>query len=72
MDIPFQYGFTLNRWQHYLHCMLLKEDIPYINKLRIIQLIEADFNGATKTMLSRQLMQHADNAGINSTHTHSG
>ena len=72
MNIPFQYGYTLNRWQHLLHYMLLKKYRPYINKLRIIQLIEADFNAVVKRLLSRRLMRYADNAGANSTQTHSG
>ena len=72
MNIPFQYGFPLDRWLHSLHCMLLKKDRPYINKLRIIQLIEADFNASMKILLSRRLMRHADNAGVNSTQTHGG
>ena len=28
MNIPFQYGFPLDRWLHSLHCMLLKKDKP--------------------------------------------
>ena len=72
MQTPFKYGFSLNRWQKYLHCMLLKKELPYIDKLRIIQLIEADFNAAMKILLSRRLMRHADHAGVNSNQTHGG
>ena len=72
MQVPFKYGFSLNRWQHSLHCMLLKKELPYIDKLRIIQLIEADFNAAMKILLSRRLMRHADHAGANSNQTHGG
>ena len=72
MYLPFHYGFTLDRWLHSLHCMLLKKDKPYIDKLRIIQLIGADFNAALKILLSRRLMRHADGMGINSTQTHGG
>ena len=52
--------------------MLLKRDKPYLTQLRIIQLIEADFNGSLKILLSRRLMRHADSHGINSTQTHGG
>ena len=72
MELPFKYGFTLDRWLNSLHCMLLKKDKPYLTQLRIIQLIEADFNGALKILLSRRLMRHADTHGINSTQTHGG
>ena len=72
MNIPFQYGFPLDRWLHSLHCMLLKKNRPYITHLRIIQLIEADFNGSLKILLSRRLMRHADKFGVNSDQTHGG
>ena len=72
MLVPFKYEFSLNRWQHSFHCMLLKKELPYIDKLRIIQLIEADFNAAMKILLSRRLMRHADHAGANSNHTYGG
>lgn len=55
-----------------LHCMLLKKDRSYIDKIRILQLIEAVFNGDVKILLSRRLMRHADNAGVNSMQTHGG
>ena len=72
MYLPFHYWFTLDIWLHSLHCMFLKKDKPYIDKLRIIQLIEADFNAALKILLSRRLMRHADGMVINSTQTHGG
>lgn len=46
--------------------------MPYINKLRIIQLIEADFNAAMKLLLSRRCMQHTNTTGTNSDQTHGG
>ena len=52
--------------------MLLKQDKPYLAKLRIIQLIEADFNGALKILLSRRLIRHDDTYGTNSHQTHGG
>ena len=72
MNIPFQYGFPLDRWLHSLQCMLLKKDRPYITKMRIIELIEADFNASMKILLSRRLMRHADKSGVNNAQTHGG
>ena len=72
MNIPFQYGFPLDWWLHSLHCMLLKKDRPYITKLRIIQLIEADVNASMKILLSRRLMRHAEHAGVNIAQTYGG
>ena len=41
---PFQYGFTLDRWQQSVHFMLKKLAVPKWEKLWIIQLLEGDFN----------------------------
>ena len=46
--LPFMYGFTKQRWKRSLHVMLAKADKPYIHRLRIVQLFEADFNTALK------------------------
>lgn len=57
---PFQYGFTYARWQRTLHAMLMKEDHPYIHRLRIIQLFETDFNAAIRILYCRRLIPHGD------------
>ena len=36
MSIPFKYGKTIERWEQSLHCMLQKDSLPYIHRLRII------------------------------------
>lgn len=55
MNIPDHYEFTLNTSKYSLHCMLFKNQL-YIDKLRIIELIEDDFNAAMNNMLlSRSL-----------------
>ena len=53
-----------------MHCMVQKKQHPYINKLRIIQLFEADFNSALKYVLERRLLYHSEAQCINSTQTH--
>jgi hypothetical protein len=58
IEKAFQFGFSYPRWQISLHCMLKKDDKPYIHRLRIIQLFEGDFNGALKFLLGRLLMYH--------------
>lgn len=40
--------------------MLKKEKLPYIHRLRIIQLFEADFNAALKIFYSKKMMPHGD------------
>lgn len=52
--------------------MLSNKEQPYVDKLQIIQLIEADVNATMKMPLSRQLMRHANNAGVNISQTHIG
>lgn len=60
LSLPFQYGFTYQRWQKSIHTMLLKEDRPFIHCLRIIQLFEADFNVGMGIQYSRRLMPHGE------------
>ena len=31
MTVPFQYGFSLKRWENSVHCMLQKETKPFIH-----------------------------------------
>ena len=50
--------------------MLQKKDLPYITKLRIIQLFEADFNTTLKIIYSRKLMQFGDKYHLNSDETY--
>ena len=42
MNTPFQYGFALTRWKKSMHCMIQKEELPYITQLRIVQLYAAN------------------------------
>jgi hypothetical protein len=45
MSTPFEFGFTLDRWLHALLVMLEKiKGQPCLDKLRVIQLLEADLN----------------------------
>ena len=66
MNIPFRYGTPLNRWLRSLHCMIQKDTLPQITRLRIVQLYEADFNSVLKLILGRRLMYHSESHGINS------
>lgn len=60
----FTLGFSYERWEISLHCMLKKKKHPYSQKLRIIQLFEGDFNGALKYLLGRKLMRYITSLGI--------
>jgi hypothetical protein len=55
-SIPFQFGFSPSRWRIAIDTMLEKTPgNPHLSKLRIIQLIEADFNTGLKIIWSRRL-----------------
>ena len=43
--------------------MIQKKPLPYINKLRIVQLYEADYNSYLKYILGRQLIKHSEHHG---------
>ena len=63
--LPFLYGFSKQRWKRSLHVMLAKLDKPYIHKLRIVQLFEADFNAALKILYSRRMMENSEKYRLN-------
>ena len=61
ISIPLIHGFSPQRWQNSIHVMLEKiEGQPRIDKLRIIQLLEADFNIALKIKIGRSIMYNAE------------
>ena len=70
--LPFRYGFTLDRWQRSVHFMLKKLAVPNWEKLRIIQLLEGDFNGGLRFLSGCRLMHHADVHKISSESTYGG
>ena len=65
METPFQVGIPLTRWTRSLHCMIQKMEQPFVNKLRIVQLYEADFNTMLKFIIGRRLMQYGEKHGLN-------
>jgi hypothetical protein len=53
LTIPFWCGFGLERWKYVIQAMLEKlPGWPWIEKLRIIQLIEVDLNAASKILFA--------------------
>ena len=63
MSIPFERGFAPQRWKKCLEIMLEKEaGSPMIHRLRIIVLLEADFNLALRTIWMHRLFKKAEEA----------
>ncbi len=64
MSVLFELGFTLSRLERVHQTMLEKSPgNPRIDKLQVIQLIEADFNMSLKIIVGRRLIQHAETQG---------
>ena len=72
MEAPFKYGFTYKEWEVSVHCMLMKDELPYYHRLRIIQLFEGDLNGALQLLFGRRQMEYMDKHGLNSDATYGG
>ena len=65
MYLPFKYGFSMLRWQRAIDVMLEKlNGVKKIHLMRIIGLVEADFNCALKILYSDRLMKNPEDAGI--------
>ena len=65
MSIPFQKGFAPSRWKRCTEIMLEKDPgNPMIHRLRIIVLLEADFNLALRTIWMRRLFTQAEKANF--------
>ena len=72
MNAAFEFGFSYTEWEQSVHCMLMKEEILYIHRLRIIQLFEGDLNGALKLLFGRRLMKYGEANNLNSEATYGG
>jgi hypothetical protein len=65
ISLPFMYGFACERWLHAINVMLeKKKGIRNIHMLRIIGLIEADFNMALKFYFAYKMMENAERDGL--------
>jgi hypothetical protein len=72
MEAPFKHGFTYQEWAISVHCMLMKDDLPFYHRLRIIQLFEGDMNGAFQLLFGRRQMDYMELNNLNSDATYGG
>ena len=64
LSLPFKHGFTLHRWTSAVQVMLEKtKGCARIDKLRVIQLLEADLNMALCIIFGRRLIHRAEDRG---------
>ncbi|KAL7550658.1 hypothetical protein ACHAWF_013872 [Thalassiosira exigua] len=61
MILPFMYGFKNERWANSPDVMLKKKPgVRRIHQLRIIGLVEADFNTALKLFFAKHLISNTE------------
>ena len=66
MSLPLKYGFVNERWCRATDVMIeKKQGARKIHQLRIIGLIEADFNTALKLIFAKKRMSNAEISGLN-------
>jgi hypothetical protein len=71
INIPIQNGFSPTRWQTVVNAMLEKiPGKPYLHKLRVIHILEADYNLALKQIFGRRLLQNCEQHGAHGNDGH--
>jgi hypothetical protein len=65
MSLPFQHGFTSDRWARVTDIMLEKEPgNARCHRLRILALFESDLNQAKRILIGRPVQQHLEDHNI--------
>jgi hypothetical protein len=65
INIPTQQGFSPTGWQTVVNAMLEKiPGKPFLHKLRVIHILEADYNLTLKNIFGRRLMNHCEKHDI--------
>ena len=61
LNIPIQLGFAPERWTHSVTPMIEKDDgKPYLTRLRIIHLFEADYNLFLKILFGKRMVSNGE------------
>jgi hypothetical protein len=64
INIPTKIGFSPRRWQTVINAMLEKiPGKPFLHKLRVIHILEADYNLTLKNIFGRRLMRNCERHG---------
>jgi hypothetical protein len=64
INIPLSQGFSPTRWQTVINAMLEKTPgSPILHKLRVIHILEADYNLTLKAIFGRRLIRNCESHG---------
>ena len=67
--LPFMCGFANNRWAKCLDVTLEKKSgVRQIHQLRIIGLVEANFNTALKIFFAKQMISNSERTSLTEEH----
>ena len=72
IEIPFKLGFTYDRWETSFHTMIMKKAKPWANAMRIVQLLEGDYNAGLRYLVQRCVSAHAEKKNIYGDSTYGG
>jgi hypothetical protein len=65
INIPIAHGFSPLRWQTVINAMLEKvPGNPLLHKLRVIHILEADYNLTLKAIFGRRLLYNCKEHGV--------
>jgi hypothetical protein len=63
LNLPIQYGFSPKRWTQSVTPMIEKDEgKPYLTRLRVIHLFEADYNLFLKILFGKRLVRNGERA----------
>ena len=64
LELPFRYGFAYDHWLTSVQALLQKENLPYITRLRIIELFELNYNGMLKYLIGKRFAYFEQSQGL--------
>ncbi len=61
LNMPIMYGFSPERWTHSITPLIEKDEgKPFLTRLRVIHLFEADYNLFLKIVYGKRMVRHAE------------
>lgn len=72
ISAAFQIGLPYDRWKISYHAMIQKKDRAWANAMRIVQLLEGDYNAGLRFLVQRSVVAHAEKHNLYSESTYGG